>query len=70
LAGINRCRRSRPRHGRAKLATLLQRSRLLVITCGAGGATVLPSGAATLRRPVRIGEISARVLQMLEGQPA
>jgi DNA-binding response OmpR family regulator len=56
--------------GRPELATLLQRSGLLVITSGAGDATAPPSGAATLRRPVRVGEITARVRQMLEGQPA
>lgn len=56
--------------GRPELATLLQRSRLLLITSGAGGAMVPPSGTASLRRPVRVGEISVRVRQMLEGQPA
>lgn len=56
--------------GRPELAALLQRSSLLLITSGAGVASVLPSGAAALRRPVRVGEISARVLQMLEGKPA
>jgi hypothetical protein len=53
-----------------ELAALLRRSSLLLITSGAGPTPELPPGAVTLRRPVRLGEITARVRQILEGQPA
>jgi hypothetical protein len=51
-------------------ATLLRRSTLLLIISGAGTAPQLPPGGVALRRPVRVAEITARVRQILEGQPA
>jgi hypothetical protein len=53
-----------------ELAALLRRSSLLLITSGAGAAPELPPGAVTMRRPVRVAKITARVRQILEGQPA
>jgi DNA-binding response OmpR family regulator len=56
--------------GKPELTSLLRRSSLLLITSGTGAAPDLPPGAMVLRRPVRVGEITARVRQILEGQPA
>lgn len=56
--------------GKPELAALLRRSSLLLVASGAGAAPDLPPGVVALRRPVRVGEITARVRQILEGQPA
>ena len=56
--------------GEPELPALARRSALLLITSAAGAAIVPPCGAAMLCRPVQVGEIVARVRQMLEGQPA
>ena len=44
-----------------EIVALLRRSSLLLITSGVGASPKLPPGAVTLRRPVRVGEITARV---------
>ncbi len=51
-------------------ASSLSRASLLVVLSGIGEPRHLPPGAVAMRRPLRVAEITARVRQILEGQPA
>lgn len=55
---------------RAALANLAKRVPLLVVASRVDPAPPLEGAAAVLYRPVRVGEIVARVQQLLEGQAA
>jgi DNA-binding response OmpR family regulator len=55
---------------RAALTNLAKRVPLLVVASRVDQAPPLEGAAAVLYRPVRVGEIVARVQQLLEGQAA
>ena len=52
------------------LAALARQVPMLVIASHAVDAPQMASAAAVLYRPVSVGEVVARVRQLLEGQPA
>ena len=56
--------------GAADLDALAQRVPVLVVVSGAVGTPSFPLGVIVLRRPVSVGEVVNRVIELLQGQAA
>jgi DNA-binding response OmpR family regulator len=56
--------------GAAGLDALVRRVPILVVASGAVETPSFPSGVIVMRRPVSIGEVVNRVIELLQGQAA